>query len=85
MCYNSWDTADAQVVCRQLGYPTNNSARAAYFGEGSGPIHFDDVSCDSDESSLFNCKHNSDHGCTHYQDAGVRCGMLKYNNYGNFT
>ena len=80
VCDDSWDIVDVHVVCRQLGYSTNNSARAfysAYFGEGSGLIHLDDVSCEGEESSLFNCKHKSDHNCGHYKDAGVRCGKFK--------
>ena len=79
VCDDFWGTADAQVVCRQLGYPTNNSVayRRAIFGRGSGPIHLDDVACVGTESSLFNCGYTSYHNCSHHQDAGVRCIVSK--------
>ena len=47
----------------------------AYFGEGTGTIELDDVSCDGSESTLLSCTHStigySD--CHHYEDAGVKC------------
>ena len=81
MCDNYWDTADAQVVCRQLGYPKGNATAfgRAYFGRGSGFIHMNNVACVGIEYSLFNCSYNT-YWCSHSQDAGVRCsGKLSSN------
>ena len=79
MCDDYWDTADAIVVCRQLGYGTENATArsSAYFGQGSGPIHLDNVTCNGSESRLIDCSHISIHNCGHHKDAGVTCsGML---------
>ena len=75
VCDDFWGTADAQVVCRQLGYSKYNAVAfsRAYFGRGSGPIHLDDVACVGNESSLFNCTYISNHNCGHHEDASVRC------------
>ena len=46
----------------------------AYFGEGTGPIHFDNVHCGGYESSIFNCYSSTYyHNCGHYEDASVIC------------
>ena len=75
ICDDSWGTNDAQVVCRQLGYSTSNvtAFNNAYFGQGTGPIHLDDLSCVGTESSLFSCTYSSTHNCVHSEDAGVSC------------
>ena len=76
VCDDSWDIYDAQVVCRQLGFPGVVSAPGStWFGAGSGQIWLDDVACSGSESSIFYCMHNGwgSHNCGHSEDASVIC------------
>ena len=45
------------------------------YNEVSGSILLDEVNCTGEEIQLLECGHNGIgvHGCSHYQDAGVRC------------
>ena len=47
----------------------------AYYGEGSGYIWLDEVSCSGVESNLLSCTHDQlgMHDCDHSEDAGMRC------------
>ena len=76
VCDDGWSDADASVVCRQLGYSGAASARTqAFFGQGSGPIYYDDVVCSGSETRLADCSHPGVgvHNCAHTEDAGVVC------------
>ena len=79
VCHDNWSGPDAEVVCRQLGLPYGNAqpVGAAVFGQGTGPIWLDYVSCGSSDRSLDECLHSSypwgRHYCDHGMDAGVVC------------
>ncbi|CAH3182980.1 unnamed protein product, partial [Porites lobata] len=76
VCDDSWGINDAQVVCRQLGFPGAVSAPGfARFGAGSGRIWLDDVACVGSESSIVYCRHSGwgIHNCAHSEDASVIC------------
>ena len=83
VCDDGWDINDADVVCRQLGFPVAlNAYRKARYGQGTGPILLDDVSCLGDESSLFLCNHRGleNHNCDHSKDASVQCANTEGEN-----
>ena len=80
VCDDSWDTNDASVVCRSLGFADALEAvSSAGFGQGTGTIVLDDVNCSGNESSLFECSNQGlgVSNCGHSEDAGVRCLVLE--------
>nr|XP_042711279.1 deleted in malignant brain tumors 1 protein-like isoform X3 [Chrysemys picta bellii] len=80
VCDDSWDLNDANVVCRQLECGYGVAAKTnAYYGEGSGNIVLDDVSCIGSEYSLWDCPHSGwlSHNCGHSEDAGVICSVQR--------
>ncbi|KAM8776778.1 scavenger receptor cysteine-rich type 1 protein M130 isoform 1-T1 [Rhynchonycteris naso] len=76
VCSNGWDENAVSVICRQLGCPTVIKASGwTNFSAGSGRIWMDRISCQGNESAIWDCKHNGwgKQNCTHQQDAGVTC------------
>ena len=81
VCDDYWSKRSADVACRSLGFADGSRGRAwdytkAFFGAGGAnmPIHFDDVRCKGDETSLFACpRRASGHNCRHQEDVGVSC------------
>ena len=46
VCDDGWDTNDANVVCRSLGFAgALEAVSSAGFGQGTGTIVLDDVNC----------------------------------------
>ncbi|NXJ34820.1 DMBT1 protein, partial [Ciconia maguari] len=76
VCDDSWDLNDAAVVCRQLGCGKALSVPGlSMFGQGSGPIWLDGLSCLGTEATLAECpgKPWGHHACNHIKDASVVC------------
>ena len=48
------------------------------YGNGSGDILFDNLMCQGNESSLFDCPPNEifDSNCDHSEDAGIVCNGM---------
>lgn len=75
ICGDMWGLRDAQVICRQLGYPTASQAwQNSPFGLGAGRTLWSNVSCVGNESSLAECGSWVNHRCALPGAAGVRCG-----------
>nr|XP_009488654.1 PREDICTED: LOW QUALITY PROTEIN: deleted in malignant brain tumors 1 protein-like [Pelecanus crispus] len=81
VCDDGWDLNDAEVVCRQVGWRAAGCGRAvaapgrAHFGQGSGHIWLDDMSCTGSEDNLAQCRARpwGRSNCHHGEDAGVVC------------
>ena len=76
VCDDGWDTADATVVCRQLGFYSSVIAYgSAHYGQGTGPILLSRLSCIGNEPNLTDCNQSSvgTKNCTHSDDASVVC------------
>ncbi|PVD22128.1 hypothetical protein C0Q70_17932 [Pomacea canaliculata] len=80
VCDDSFNNADAAVVCRMLGFSPQNAVvrPTSIYGSGSSnmSILLDDVHCTGNETSIFFCAHSAigDNNCEHREDVGVLCG-----------
>ena len=88
ICDDRWGMEEANVTCKQYGYPLGAQYwySNAYFGKGNGTIWLDDVTCFGNETKLMNCRHNGweGHNCRHYEDVAVVCRMEGTSKLKNF-
>lgn len=73
ICRSSgFDLANANVICRQLGYP--GVLQVASYSQGIGQIWLKKLDCIGNESSLEQCSHSGfgTRSCF-FRDVGVEC------------
>eukprot|EP00092_Neocalanus_flemingeri_P030752 GFUD01033395.1.p1 GENE.GFUD01033395.1~~GFUD01033395.1.p1 ORF type:complete len:725 (+),score=108.76 GFUD01033395.1:33-2207(+) len=73
VCDDFWDISDAVVACRMLGYPSGSATIESQFGSVPSVFIFDDVNCNGNEDSLFECSYNPNDNCRSNEGAGVIC------------
>jgi len=84
LCHSYWGTADAQVVCRWAGFPSDNpkawSTSAHHFGRGTLDSVQYYLHCSGNEETLFDCSNHTSYpwgtgacGSSSYKAAGVTC------------
>ncbi|XP_048244989.1 deleted in malignant brain tumors 1 protein-like isoform X2 [Haliotis rufescens] len=75
VCDDSFDTREASVVCRMLGYTSGSVLGGGMYAAGSGPIWLDDIVCNGTEASVDNCTHHpwGVNDCSHKEDVAVKC------------
>ena len=76
VCNIGWDFDDAEVVCRQLGYPGAMSLLGDdILREGVGVVWLEGIGCHGNESRLVECGLSGwgESQCNHSMDAGVIC------------
>ncbi|PIK53561.1 putative scavenger receptor cysteine-rich domain-containing group B protein [Apostichopus japonicus] len=86
VCDDNWDSADATVVCRQLGYlDTAQAVDHAYFGSGYLDILLDDVECYGWESTLLYCSNAGIEGDVRLRDGdSINSGRVEVYHLGEW-
>ena len=77
VCDDNFGIYAAMVICRQLGFNPDDAiavVRAGY-GQGTGSIWLDEVSCGGLEETINSCLHDpwGSNDCDHSNDVGVVC------------
>ncbi|XP_045183285.2 cell death abnormality protein 1-like [Mercenaria mercenaria] len=74
VCDDDFGTEEANAICRMLGYPRAVTYyTGAHYGQGTGPIFVDDLSCEEDASHINNCTYITYDDCDHGDDVSVFC------------
>ncbi|XP_072013340.1 scavenger receptor cysteine-rich domain-containing protein DMBT1-like [Amphiura filiformis] len=76
ICDDYFDTNDAQVACRQLGFVDATSVITdGSIPQGSGIIWLNNLDCNGTEETLSKCRHSSwgVQNCHHGEDVGISC------------
>jgi len=83
ICNDHWDTNDAAVVCRVLGYDDGQTANSSAFGAVPNNFIMNSFGCFGDETSIWDCAYTTHSNCDSDMAAGVKCSTetTKRDNY----
>jgi hypothetical protein len=83
ICDDHFNIEESKVVCRMLGFPTQNAQLyngTKDYSAGQGPVWIrltEDKVCAGNELNLAECKERNlwshDHHCSHAEDVAVSC------------
>ena len=74
VCSAYWDLKEANVFCRELGFPGAVTATSSWnFRRRQRDIYLSSVSCVGNEPSLTECYHSGWSGSCYYRDVRVVC------------
>ena len=76
VCDDEWDKSEAEIVCRDLGYPgLVMPTHGGKFGHTPAIIWMDNLYCYGTEAGLHKCRFDGwgVHDCDRAEAAGVRC------------
>lgn len=96
ICDEEFDVLDAQIVCKQLGYPYQGAEVKynAFFGGGTDHgIALTSLGCHGNENMIISCNYNTGSAitCNHDDDVGVICqeacnnGAIRLGNSGTMN
>lgn len=85
ICYYSFSMKDAQVICRQLGYPNATATQCcSHYGSNQYNLTWLGIlNCTGSENKVIDCPSGSNwemniNGCNRYSKAGVVCQGNEY-------
>ena len=76
VCDDGWDYNEANVLCKELGFPgAKKAVGAGNFPTEEGQIILDDFACLGTETRLLDCPNSgwNEHDCGIAEAAGVIC------------
>ncbi|XP_062561453.1 lysyl oxidase homolog 2B [Armigeres subalbatus] len=76
VCDDEWDSSEAEVVCRQLGFPGHIKAtHSGHFGKAKRKFWMDNMFCGGKEAELAHCHFDGwgHSDCEASESAGVIC------------
>ena len=79
VCDDLWSTADANVVCRQLGFSSGTRYHNSHWGSVPADFAMDNVKCNGNENSLQECTYKTTDDCKASEGAGVSCDGACHN------
>ncbi|XP_064629569.1 neurotrypsin-like [Lineus longissimus] len=78
ICDDYWDIVDANVTCKELGFPLGAKEPTIESAHGTDDIPNDHIAmdntlCQGRELSIHDCSHTSQHDCETDESSGVVC------------
>jgi hypothetical protein len=78
LCADRFDQADADVVCRQLGYSAARVLLPGQFGRALPYLHTVSINCTGNETDILDCEHDVGY-CSTSNYASVLCSHRNTN------